>query len=132
MNPTPESLSAALDAALSRSLTPPVVPRHFRTSLRAAMQRLEVTDIGALRARYEQEQAQQLEALQRHYVRLKRRTLGLMVVGAFAAGGAAALAMPWFTLHLGSMAPFAVACCGAAAGLGIAYRAWRRRDAFET
>ena len=119
-------LDPALEAALARSLAPPPLPPRFRIGLQAAIARSGQTDIGALRARYEREQAQRLAELERGYLQVRRRTLGTMVVGAFAAGAVAALGMPLLIAHFGAGAPFVMACCGAAAGLGISYLAWLR------
>jgi len=120
------ALDPALEAALARSLAPPPLPPRFRVGLTAAIARSEETDIGALRARYEREQAQRLVELERNYIQVRRRTLGAMVGGAFAAGAAAALGMPLLVAHFGADAPFVMACGGAAGGLGISYLAWLR------
>jgi len=118
-------LDPALAAALERTLAPPALPRRFRAGLEAAVARAEQVDIAAMRARYEHEQAQRLDELRRNYVRVKRRTLAAMVVGAFAAGAAAMLLMPWLVARAGPLAPFAMACAGVAAGLGIVWYNWR-------
>lgn len=123
-------LERALDAALARALVPPQPPAHLRTGLQAAIARAEGSKIADLKSRYEQEQRQGLAELEQQYVRLRRRTLGMMVGGAFAAGALAAVALPWLTARLGPQAPLLVASAGAAIGIWIGVSSWlvARRD----
>ena len=117
-------IDRALDAALGQALEAPRVTNEFRARVRAALARAAETDLAELRARLETERRETLAKLEADYVRLKRRTLGTMVGGAFAAGAAAAIALPWMAKLVGPAAPLAVASIGAAAGIGIAVSSW--------
>ncbi|MGH8219700.1 MAG: hypothetical protein ACREUT_14235 [Steroidobacteraceae bacterium] len=114
----------ALDAALSRALEPPRVTEAFRERMRAALARSTETDLAGLRARLETERREMLAQLDAEYIRLRRRTLGTLIGGAFAAGAAAAIALPWMAKLVGPDAPLAVAAIGAAVGLGIGVSSW--------
>ncbi|MHB8815607.1 MAG: hypothetical protein ACYDAE_20410 [Steroidobacteraceae bacterium] len=114
-----------LDRALSRTLQPPRLSRDFRRCLHAALSRAGEADLSELRARLESERQAHLAALEAHYVRLRRGTLGAMIGAAFAAGTAATLALPWLQRHLAAEAPLVLTSAGAAAGLAIAFLAWR-------
>lgn len=122
--PTKGELDHALDAALARSLTPPEVPAQFRTKLEAVLARADDESLLELRKRLEREQRQRLAELEQDYVRLRRRTLGTMIGGAFAAGAASALALPWFSATLGPMGPVAIASVGSALGIAIGIHSW--------
>lgn len=92
--------------------------------MRAGLARATETDLAGLRARLEAERRETLASLEADYIRLKRRTLGAMVGGAFAAGAAAAIGLPWMTRLVGPAAPLAIASIGAAVGIGIAVSSW--------
>lgn len=127
--PPDDPLERALDGALSQALQPPANPPQLRARLRAAMAEAAAQDLPEARRRLEREHRAQLEALTRQYVRLRRRTLSIMVGGAFAAGAAAAVALPWLTAHVGPMAPDLVAGASAltAIAIGLSYwSSWRR------
>jgi hypothetical protein len=117
-------LDRALDVALARILTPPSVPPHFHTGLQAALARASQVDISRARWKLEREQRDRLVEIQQQYVRLRRRTLGAMIGGAFAAGAGAAVALPWLTATLGPIAPLVIASTGSAIGLGIGLWSW--------
>ena len=117
-------IDRALDAALGQAFEAPRVTNEFRERVRAALTRAAVTDIAELRARLETERRETLAKLEADYIRLKRRTLGAMVGGAFGAGAAAAIALPWMAKLVGPAAPLAVASIGAAVGIGIAVSSW--------
>jgi hypothetical protein len=121
IGPRASGLEPALDAALARALGAPEIPQAFRARLGAALARSAQTDLPSLRERLESERRQQLEALQAHYVRVRRGTLGALVGVAFAAGAAAAVAMPWLRAHLGAYTPLAITWGAAALGLGMAF-----------
>ena len=127
MTESPESgapFDRALDAALSRALEPPAVTDAFRERVRAALDRSTELDIVALRAQLEAERRQTLAQLDADYIRLRRRTLGAMVGGAFAAGAAAAIALPWMARLVGPDDPLAVSAIGSTIGLGIGLSSW--------
>jgi hypothetical protein len=130
---TPDGkLEGALDRALARTFRPPRLPQDFRRRLEAARSRDEKTDLSQLRLRLQNERRAHLARLEARYVRLRQRTLGIMIVAAFATGGAAALAMPWLQKHVGAAAPLIPTSLGAGLGLAIALVAWRvhaRKDA---
>jgi hypothetical protein len=133
MNSPPELLAdgpleQALDQALARTLIPPALPPDFRRQLRAAIVRSATTDPAQLRAAVEREHAQQLAELQSGYVRLRQRTLGALIGGAFAAGLLITFALPWITAHFGPDAVFALPAIGAAAGLTLSLRSWWQRS----
>lgn len=126
--PTDGPFEQALDRALAQSLTPPALPKDFRQQLRAAIARSPSMDHARLRAALEREHAQQLAELQSGYVRLRQRTLGGLIGGAFAAGLLITFALPWVRAHFGPDAVFALPAIGAAAGLALSARSWWQRS----
>jgi hypothetical protein len=120
---------AALDSALARALAPPELPAQFRNQLTAAIAReaaLEIAMWGA-RPRLEREQRERLAELEAGYMRLRRRTLGTLIGGAFAAGAAVAVALPWLKSAFGPNAMLVLAALGAVAGLAIGTASWMGR-----
>jgi hypothetical protein len=80
----------ALDRALSRALYPPALPPGFQRRLQAALAR-ESAGAGsraASRTHAQREQRERMAELDADYLRLRRRTLGTLIGGAFAAGAA--------------------------------------------
>ncbi|HTT03737.1 MAG TPA: hypothetical protein VMF64_00490 [Steroidobacteraceae bacterium] len=130
--PFDAELDRALDAALGRVLVAPDLPQGFDERLRlalvrAAAQGVDAPTLAQLRQRLEREQHARLTGLQQDYLRLRRRTLAALIGGAFAAGAAAALAMPWLVGHIGRSAPLLMAACGASLGLAIGFGSWLMR-----
>jgi hypothetical protein len=80
--------------------------------------------VSDVRSRLEREQRATLAKLEEDYVRLRRRTLGTMIGGAFAAGAAAAVALPWVTARLGPIAPLVIASTGVVVGIWIGVASW--------
>jgi|HubBroStandDraft_1064217.scaffolds.fasta_scaffold805818_2 hypothetical protein len=119
-----DALDRALDAKLERTLAPPQVPPQFRARLQAALVRAEDSSLSDARARLEREQRERLMELKQNYVRLQRRTLGVVIGGAFAAGAAAVVVLPWVTAQLGPIAPLVIASAGAAVGIWIGVASW--------
>jgi hypothetical protein len=119
-------LDRALDAQLERTLGAPELPAHFRMNLRAALVRAEDSSLSDARSRLERERRERLVELEQKYVRLQRRTLGVMIGGAFAAGAAAVVVLPWATAHIGPYAPLVIASTGAAVGIWIGFASWLR------
>jgi hypothetical protein len=119
-------LDRALEAQLRRTLTPPELPADFRATLQAALVRAGDSSLPDARSRLERERRERLVQLEQNYVRLQRRTLGIMIGGAFAAGAAAVVVLPWVTAHFGSNAPLVVASTGAAVGIWIGVALWWR------
>jgi hypothetical protein len=76
-------------------------------------------DVGAQRARLERELSAQMAELKSGYVRLQRRTLAAILGGAFAAGAAAMIALPWLQSHFGAGSIIAVPLVGVVVGLAI-------------
>ncbi len=123
----------ALDAALAQALAPPELPPDFRARLTAAIAR--AADSEALsperRARLQREERQRLLEFEAGVVRLRRRTLGTLIGGAFAAGAAVAVAMPWARANFGPNAMLVLASIGAAVGLAIALSSWLSRSSLR-
>jgi hypothetical protein len=117
-------LDRALNANLARTFAPPAVPVRFRAKLQAALLRAADPSLSDVRSRLEREQRATLTKLEQDYIRLRRRTLGTMIGGAFAAGVAAAVALPWVTARLGPIAPLVIASTGAAFGIWIGVASW--------
>ena len=112
---------AALDAALARALAPPALPAGFQLRLQAALARQAsgTEQRAARRAQAQREERQHLAELDADYLRLRRRTLGTLIGGAFAAGAAVAVVLPWFKSIFGPNAMLALAALGAVVGLAI-------------
>ena len=121
-----QPLDAAVDAALARALSPPALPAGFQMRLQAALaQQASGADQRALsRAQAQREQWHQLATLDADYLRLRRRTLGTLIGGAFAAGAAVAVALPWLQASVGPNAIYVLAGLGALIGLGIGTASW--------
>lgn len=127
--PSDDALDRALDAALSHALAAPDLPPGFRARLQRALARATADDaagtaLARLRQRLESEQHERLSELQAGYLRLRRRSLAALVVGAFAAGASATFAMPWLVSHIGPSAPLVMSGIGALLGLTIAFGSW--------
>ena len=117
----PSPLDSALGEALARALPPPVPPPDFRIGLTAALARAgQHEDSESTRMRLERERREGLAELESGYLRLRRRTLGTLIGGAFAAGASLTLLFPWLKAMLGADAILVVAVLGATAGLTIA------------
>jgi hypothetical protein len=126
------TLHDALDAALAQALSAPELPAGFHARLQWALSQAGAADadeahLRELREQLEQEQRERLAQLQAGYVRLRQRTLGALIGGAFAAGAAAALAMPWLLRHFGTDGPAVLAGLGAAVGLAVGFAVWTAR-----
>jgi hypothetical protein len=119
----------ALDAALGRALRAPVPPADFRTRLQAAIARETLDQRGraAHLADAQRERREQLDTLQADFVRLRRRTLGTLIGGAFAAGAAVAVALPLLQARFGADALLLLTGLGALVGLIIGTAAWITR-----
>jgi hypothetical protein len=102
MNDSESPEMRTLDAALAAALRPPALPPGFERRLAAALAAAPQTDLDtAGRATLEREHLAKLAELEADYVRLRRRTLGTAIGAAFAAGAAAAVAMPWLQASFG-------------------------------
>ena len=121
-----QPLDAALDAALARVLIPPAPPDGFQIRLQAALARQATgqEDRAVSRALAQREQRQRMAELDADYLRLRRRTLGTLIGGAFAAGAAVAVAFPWLQASFGPNATYVLAGLGAVVGLGIGTASW--------
>ncbi len=119
----------ALDSALARVLAAPALPPAFHAQLQAALVRARESSSGRAsgRARLEREQRERLAELDAGYLRMRRRTLGTLIGGAFAAGAAVAVALPWLEASFGPNAIFILAALGALAGLAIGTASWLAR-----
>jgi hypothetical protein len=123
---TEDPRERALDSALARVLHPPVVPTGFHARLQAALRRAGANagSRAASRERVEHEQREWLAELDADYLRLRRRTLGTLIGGAFAAGAGVAVALPWLRASFGPNAMLVLAAAGALIGLAIGTAAW--------
>ncbi len=123
-------LERALDAALAKALRSPTLPEDFRIRLKAALARAGAPESReSARARLEREGREGLAELESGYLRLRRRTLGTLVGGAFAAGAGVALLLPWLEAALGLDALRILAALGGVFGLAVGVVAWRERSA---
>jgi hypothetical protein len=116
----------ALDAALARALYPPALPPGFQLRLQAALAR-ESAGAGsraASRTHAQREQRERMAELDADYLRLRRRTLGTLIGGAFAAGAAVAAVFPWLQASFGVNAIYVLASAGALLGIGIGTASW--------
>jgi len=125
---TDQPLQRALDQALSRVLSPPAVPGDLRKRVLAAVLRGGDDAIAQARVRLEREARAQLSELEQGYMRLRRRTLGILIGAAFATGAAVAWLMPYLSARFGPNAPLVLAAGGAALGLSIAAGTWLNRS----
>ncbi|HEX4649345.1 MAG TPA: hypothetical protein VH111_10990 [Steroidobacteraceae bacterium] len=111
----------ALDAALAHALRAPALPADFRTRLNALLGVTEIETREMAATRLEREYLAGLAELEAGYVRLRRRTVGLLLGGGIAAGAALPAILPWLQGLLGSYAPVALALLASAGGLGVAW-----------
>jgi len=125
MNTTPEDDS--LDQALTRALALPPLPAGFRTRLRAALTRVGDTDLATRRRLLEREHDEQMLRLQSDSVRLRWRTVGYLVGGAFAAGVGVAIGMPWMRATFGAEAERVLLLAWVGLGLVVGAVSWVRR-----
>jgi hypothetical protein len=123
-----ERMAVALEEALTRALPRPQLPIGFRTRLESAIASAPALDHSVQLRALDNEHDEQLSILRTDFIRLRRRTLGMLIGVAFAAGAAVAESMPWITNVLGSKAVFVGPSLGATLGVAIALAAWLRRD----
>ena len=128
MNTRFDPLDGALDRALAKTLAAPDLPGGFRAQLRAAIVRHPLEDRAELRAALEREHAEQLAELRDGYVRLRQRTLGILIGSGFAAGLVVTLALPWLKAHFGENGVFALPAIGVLIGLALSLNAWWQRS----
>ena len=116
----------ALDRALARALDPPALPPGFQLRLQAALARESAGAGGraAGRTHAQREQRERMAELDADYLRLRRRTLGTLIGGAFAAGAAVAAVFPWLQASFGVNAIYVLASAGALLGIGIGTASW--------
>jgi hypothetical protein len=121
-----DPLDAALDAALARALIAPALPSGFPMRLQAALSRQPqgADERARSRALAQREQRERMAELDADCLRLRRRTLGTLIGGAFAAGAAVAVAFPWLQASFGANAIYVLAALGAVVGLGIGTASW--------
>jgi hypothetical protein len=124
--PTEDPGAPALDGALARALAPPALPAGFHARLQAALlrERVGAPDRASSRAQAQREQRERMAELDADYLRLRRRTLGTLIGGAFAAGAAVAVALPWLQARYGADAIYVLASVGALIGIGIGTASW--------
>jgi hypothetical protein len=118
----------ALDQALARALAPPALPTGFRERLLAALTRVGDTDLATRRSMLEREHRELLQVLHSDSIRLRWRTIGYLVGGAFAAGIAVAVAMPWIRATFGAESDLIKLLAWAGFGLLVGGVSWVRRN----
>jgi hypothetical protein len=125
-DPRAQALDGALDAALARALPPPALTPAFQVRLQAALarERASPDSRAASRTHAQREQRERMAELDAGYLRLRRRTLGTLIGGAFAAGAAVAVVFPWLQAGFGPNAIYVLASAGALLGIGIGTASW--------
>jgi uncharacterized membrane protein YraQ (UPF0718 family) len=118
----------ALDQALAQALAPPQLPDGFRARLRAALTRVSDADLVTRRKLLEREHREQLQLLKSDSVRLRWRTVGYLVGGAFAAGVGVAIGMPWIRATFGSQSDLVMLLVWVGFGLLVGGISWVRRN----
>lgn len=125
---TPLSDDEALDQALARALVPPALPSGFRGRLMAALTRADQTDLEARRRMLEREHRELQQVLASDSVRLRWRTLGYLIGGAFVAGIGAAIGMPWIRATFGANSDYVLVLMWVGLGLAVGGISWVRRN----
>jgi hypothetical protein len=113
-----------LDQALRQIIVAPDLPAGFRQRLTAAIARSVPEDLASARQRLERERLEQLMELREASVRLKLKTLGALIGGAFTAGVGLALAWPWISATFAPHGDFALLAISVSIGLAIALTSW--------
>jgi hypothetical protein len=123
-----ESLQhARLDRALRQAIVAPALPAGFRQRLTAAIARNSSEDAALRRGLLERERLDQLAELHRDSVRLRLKTLGSLIGGAFTAGVGTTLAWPWINATFAPHAGIALLVISAGLGLAIGVPSWLHR-----
>ena len=123
-----ESLQhARLDRALRQAIVAPALPAGFRQRLTAAIARQPSHDAALRRELLERERLDQLAELHRDSVRLRLKTLGSLIGGAFTAGVGTTLAWPWISTTFAPHGGIALLAISAALGLAIGIPSWLQR-----
>ena len=116
-----------LDRALRRIIIAPDLPAGFRQRLTAAIARSAPEDVAGLRQRLERERLEQLMELHEDSMRLKLKTLGALIGGAFTAGVGLTLAWPWISATFAPHGDIALLTICVGIGLVIAVTSWLQR-----
>jgi hypothetical protein len=124
----PTSAVDALDQALARALKAPDLPVGFRTRLLAALSRVSDNDLAARRHMLEREHQELLQMLHSDSIRLRWRTVGYLVGGAFAAGVGVAIGMPWIRATFGPQSDLIMVLVWVTFGLLVGIVSWVRRQ----
>jgi hypothetical protein len=118
---------AQLDRALRQALITPELPANFRQRLGAAIARTAPDEVARLRQKLERERLEQLVELRGDSTRLKLKTLGALIGGAFSAGVGTTLAWPWISATFAPHGDFALLAISVGVGLAIALSSWLQR-----
>jgi hypothetical protein len=118
---------AQLDRALRKAIEVRDLPAGFRQRLFAAIARSPSQDAALRREHLERERLDQLAELQRDSVRLRMKTLGSLIGGAFAAGVGTTLAWPWISETFAPHGAIALLVISAGIGLAIGLQSWLQR-----
>jgi hypothetical protein len=124
----PLSEEDALDQALTRAITAPALPAGFRARLHAALTRTTDADLAARRRMLEREYQELQQMLRSDSIRLRWWTLGSLVGGAFAAGIAVAVGMPWIRATFGANSDYVLLIAWAAVSVLVGGFSWVRRN----
>jgi hypothetical protein len=129
MDQPDEMTDAALDRGLRQALSAPALPPGFRERLRAALARDPGEELMRRRQAALREHEAGIAALARDSVSLRLKTLGTLIGGAFAAGVALTLAMPWIREFFAPYGNLALGAIGVAIAAGAAFASWSAQGA---
>ncbi len=116
-----------LDRALRRIVGAPDLPAGFRQRLTATIARSAPADVAGLRQSLERERLEQLMELREDSMRLKLKTLGALIGGAFTAGVGLSLAWPRISATFAPHGDIALLAISVGIGLVIAVTSWLQR-----
>jgi hypothetical protein len=116
-----DAADRALDAALAMALRAPHPRQDFRARLIRTLGNAQAEKAQAEIESMELEYRSGLAALDRSYVRIRRRTLGMLIGGGLVIGAALPLILSRLQSDFGPRAQLVIALASAAIGVGIAW-----------
>ena len=122
-----DARGAVLHSALQKALAPPALPAGFRAKVLAGVMANQLAEMERRRAELELEHDRALAELRRGHVLLRRDTLALIAVSAFAAGSCAHLALPWLRDVAGLDPSYTVPLIALAIGAASGFSVWADR-----
>lgn len=123
-----DKLAGALDQALVKTLRGPDLPPGFRERLMGRINAAAGLDQAALHAEIEREYRQRMALMRSEFVRVRWRTLAVLLAAAFVAGGAVTVAMPFLVETFGTYGAYVGPGALALVAVGVAFRAAVRRS----